>query len=104
MQHITELYKGNNLLPELLFITSYPPRECGIATYSQDLIRMLENKFSRSFVIKVCPLESENETHVYGDEIKYLLNVDQPDAFTNLAHSINEDDDIHIASDFQLAA
>jgi len=57
---------------------------------------MLENKFSRSFVIKVCPLESENETHVYGDEIKYLLNVDQPDAFTNLAHSINEDDDIHI--------
>ena len=24
-------------LPEILFITSYPPRECGIATYSQDL-------------------------------------------------------------------
>jgi hypothetical protein len=24
-------------LPEILFITSFPPRECGIATYSQDL-------------------------------------------------------------------
>ena len=26
---------------EILFITSYPPRECGIATYSQDLIKSL---------------------------------------------------------------
>ena len=24
-------------LPEIVFITSYPPRECGIATYTQDL-------------------------------------------------------------------
>ena len=28
-------------LPEVLFITSFPPRECGIATYSQDLIHAL---------------------------------------------------------------
>ncbi len=32
-------------LAEILVITSYPPRECGIATYSQDLIRALNNKF-----------------------------------------------------------
>ena len=35
-------------LPEILFITSYPPRVCGIATYSQDLIKALNNKFSNS--------------------------------------------------------
>ena len=32
-------------LPEILFVTSYPPRECGIATYSQDLIKALNNKY-----------------------------------------------------------
>jgi len=37
---------AKNKLPEILFITSYPPRECGIATYSQDLLKALNNKFS----------------------------------------------------------
>ena len=34
----------NGKLPEILFINSYPPRECGIATYSQDLVKALNNK------------------------------------------------------------
>jgi len=47
---------GNDLiLPEVLFITSYPPRVCGIATYSQDLITALNNKFSNSFPLEFVP-------------------------------------------------
>jgi len=51
--------------PEILFITSYPPRECGIATYSHDLVKALNKKFNQSFTISMCPLESENEKHNY---------------------------------------
>ena len=86
----------NNILPEILFITSYPPRECGIATYSQDLIKALNNKFGDSFLISICPLESDNEKHYYTDEIKYTLNTDIPDAFSILAKSINENKAIQI--------
>lgn len=32
-------------LSEVLFITTYPPRECGIATYTQDLIRSISKGF-----------------------------------------------------------
>ncbi|MFV5692141.1 glycosyltransferase [Flavobacterium sp. LT1R49] len=78
-----------NELPEILFITTYPPRECGIATYSQDLIKALHNKFKNSFKIKICPLESNNEQHAYNDAIKYILNTDHPNAFINLADQIN---------------
>ncbi|HEY4652960.1 MAG TPA: glycosyltransferase [Cyclobacteriaceae bacterium] len=86
----------DNKLPEILFITSYPPRECGIATYSQDLIKALNNKFNHSFIISICPLESENEKHVYTDEIKYILNTDHPDAFSRLAKTINDNADIRM--------
>lgn len=52
-------------LPEILFITSYPPRECGIATYSQDLITALNQKFDRSFSIKVSALAFGTESYNY---------------------------------------
>ncbi|MBK7446306.1 MAG: glycosyltransferase [Ignavibacteria bacterium] len=83
-------------LSEILFITSFPPRECGIATYSQDLIKALNNKFDLSFKIQICALESESEIHNYSEEIKYVLNTDIPDAFTELAKKINNDTDIRI--------
>lgn len=83
-------------LPEILFITTYPPRECGIATYSQDLIKALNNKFQNFFKIKICPLESNNEQHTYTDAIKYILNTDHPDVFISLADQINTNDNLQM--------
>ncbi len=82
--------------PGILIITSYPPRECGIATYSQDLIAALKGKFNDSFLISICAIESENEKHSYTIPIKYILNTDQPDAFTKLANKINKDNEISL--------
>lgn len=78
-------------LPEILFITSYPPRECGIAMYSQDLIKVLTKKFDHSFDFKICALESDTEQHTYAEPIKYLLNTTTAYAFQNLAATINAD-------------
>ena len=78
-------------LPEILFITTYPPRECGIATYSQDLIQSLNTKFSYSFSIKICALESKNENHNYPEEVKYVLNTNVAESFDNLATKIIAD-------------
>ena len=83
-------------LPQILFITSFPPRECGIATYSQDLIKALENKFNHSFGITICPLESTNEHYDYPEEIKFSLNIDKPKSFKRLAQQINQDVDIQV--------
>lgn len=76
-------------LPEILVITTYPPRECGIATYSQDLIFALNNKFSKSFNISIAALELENEHHIYSEAIYAVLETDNPKSYKALAQKIN---------------
>jgi hypothetical protein len=83
--------ESSNSLPEILFLTSYPPRECGKATYSKDLVEALKNKFQDSFKISICALESDTEKHSYGPKVKYNLNTDEPGSFAKLADKINQD-------------
>ena len=90
------IHEQTDTLPEILFVSSYPPRECGIATYSQDLIKVLKRKFRNSFKIKVCALESGTAEYDYPDEVKYKLDTSQVAGFHEIATSINKDSSIKI--------
>lgn len=79
---------------EVLFLTSYPPRECGIATYSQDLIRALNNKFDHSFSLKVCALENGDSKFKYPAEVEYTLNTALASEYARIACIINNDSQI----------
>lgn len=85
-----------NQLPEILFISSFPPRECGIATYTQDLITALNNKFGTSFNIKICAMESGKTTYQYADEVTFVLDTSDPLSFSENAHNINKNKHIKI--------
>ena len=81
-------------LPEILFITSYPPRECGIATYTQDLKNAIQEKFGHSFSLKVCALEAKESDFKYPAEVKYTLQTHEENGYTDLVHQINADKNI----------
>lgn len=83
-------------LPEILFMTSYPPRECGIATYSQDLLKALDNKFNDSFSLKVCALEAGPSNHAYPDEVEYVLDTEDAAEFIDLANAIMMDQQVKL--------
>ncbi|MDD4591077.1 MAG: glycosyltransferase [Parabacteroides sp.] len=83
-------------MKEIICLTTYPPRECGIATFSEDLIRAIETKFGESFSVKVCALESNSEQHVYDARVKYVFNTSRASDFECIAQKINEDEDIKI--------
>ncbi|MFA5329777.1 MAG: glycosyltransferase [Prolixibacteraceae bacterium] len=82
--------------PEILIISSYPPRECGIATYTQDLISSLNGKFSNSFSIKVCALETGDSKFLYPPEVCYSLNTSLASEYDKMAFNINNDPGIQI--------
>ncbi|MBE0647158.1 MAG: glycosyltransferase [Bacteroidales bacterium] len=84
------------ILPEILFITSYPPRVCGIATYSRDLITALNNKFENSFSVKVCALESGDVNYSYSDEVSHVLKTSVAADYEKLARMIHDEEQIKI--------
>ncbi len=76
-------------LPEVLFLTTYPPRECGIATYSEDLVTALNDKFKKSFHIKIAALQHAGDAYDYPHNVAYTLDTDQPESYQALAKDIN---------------
>src|SRR5690606_26977811 len=89
--------KKSNRLPKVLFLATYPPRECGIATYTNDLKNALENKFEHSFDIKICAINSAAEDHIYkSKDVESVLNTSEHQSFANLAAKINSDPDLEI--------
>lgn len=81
---------------EILMISSYPPRKCGIATYSQDLIRAIENKYNGGLSIKICALQKKETTLKYNNQVKFVLKTWVRKDYIRLAESINKDYNIGI--------
>ena len=79
-----------------MIITSYPPRECGIATYSQDLVKSINNKFSTSFSIKICALGADKVNYNYPKEVEFILDTSVELEYERTAESINKDTNIQI--------
>ncbi|HLP55043.1 MAG TPA: glycosyltransferase [Fluviicola sp.] len=83
------------MVPTIVFLTSYPPRECGIATFSQDLVQALNRQFNHSFVLKVAAVETEKAAS-YPKEVSYALNTNLKQSYTKLANTLNADPDISL--------
>ena len=80
---------------KILFVCSYPPRECGIATFSQDLIRTLKRCFGSTMDIEVCALENECcDANDYPEEVTYKIDAQELNSFFKVANKLNERDDI----------
>ncbi|WP_344830882.1 glycosyltransferase [Chryseobacterium ginsenosidimutans] len=81
---------------EIVFISTFPPKVCGIATYTQDLIKSFQSKFGESFGAIICPVETEEESYKYEENIEYSLNTSDAVSYLELATQINKNDNIRL--------
>jgi len=82
------------MLQEIVFLTTYPPQECGIATFSQDLVQSLNSKFRQSFDLRIAVLENGEEQIEFPKEVKYALNTADEQSYINLANVLNDNDEV----------
>ncbi|WP_100614390.1 glycosyltransferase [Confluentibacter citreus] len=84
-------------LPKVLILSTYPPRQCGIATYTQDLKNALDNTYENSFDTTICAVESNVERHTYEkDDVDLVLNTDDLQSFILISKMINADENIEL--------
>lgn len=80
--------------PKMLLVSSYPPRECGIATFSQDLARSIDSVFGCTLPIEVCALQNDRKKIVYNKEVAYELYTQDIHEYQRVADQVNERNDI----------
>ncbi|KYG82454.1 glycosyltransferase [Roseivirga echinicomitans] len=81
--------------PKILFISTFPPRECGIATFCQDLLNGLNSQFDQGFDFEVCALhEGKHEPNMYSKPVTHVLNTEDIRSYSTMADRINGDESI----------
>ena len=81
----------NSASDRVLVLTSYPPRVCGIATYTQDLVSALNRTFSAPVRYTICALEDVPVLRNYPQEVSHTLNTSDPDDHDRLAFEVAHD-------------
>ena len=89
------MYNGEILTqfkPTIVFLTTYPPRECGIATFTQDLLRSCKQNFGNEVRCKVAAFNvSLLDTYKYPHEVAWEIDQNSSKDYLKLAHDINAD-------------
>jgi glycosyltransferase involved in cell wall biosynthesis len=79
---------------ELLLISSFPERQCGIATFSEDFRNSLLEKFGGVLKINVCAIENEPVTSKLHDPITHILEAHNPSSYLKLGKNVNSNPNI----------
>lgn len=89
---------------KIIFLSTYPPTQCGIATYTQDTIKGIMDVYGNSISCEICELvksPKENPTQAF------TLNTNDKDDYARVAEEINNDELVklvHIQHEFGLFA
>jgi len=75
-------------VPRTLFLGSFPPRECGIATFTKDVVDSFDRAFHTSSEI-IAIDEPGGDVRQYGPEVVARLKQDSRESYADVAAIVN---------------
>src|SRR3989344_3626466 len=73
------------------FVSSFPPRECGIATFTKDIVDSIESKFNPKISCRITALnENLLATYNYGKNVQLQIDQDDRDSYLIAAEKLNK--------------
>jgi len=84
MKNLKKILKEKSRSLNGIYISSYVPRKCGIATYTKDLTKAINfiNPYSEAEIFALIKPEDKN---VYGPEVKFKINQYEIDTYIKAA-------------------
>jgi glycosyltransferase involved in cell wall biosynthesis len=84
---------------KVLYISTYPPRECGIATFTNDLIDAMDKKFNPVMGSEVLAMnDNEITPYNYRDKVGFEIEENKIRDYIDAARIINNRDEIKIVN------
>ncbi|RZL50161.1 MAG: glycosyltransferase [Pedobacter sp.] len=82
---------------KIAYISTYPPRECGLATFNSNLIKALNANFNDQPLVETSMVIAMNNSddvaeYDYPKEVKFIIRQNNQDDYTEAANFINESD------------
>lgn len=94
--------KALNQLQKIVFVSTFPPTQCGIATFTEDIIQALSGIYGRSISCEIAEITFDGKSHTSS---AFHLPSKDLNAYERVAHEINADADVklvHIQHEFGL--
>ncbi|OYT54799.1 MAG: hypothetical protein B6U72_01655 [Candidatus Altiarchaeales archaeon ex4484_2] len=81
----------------ILYMGTYPPRECGIATFTKDLAKAMNEKFNLGTKSRILAINND-ETSIYNypGEVIFQVNDTDVQGYIEIAKKINETKNIKL--------
>ncbi|MCK5442488.1 MAG: glycosyltransferase, partial [Maribacter sp.] len=79
---------------KMIIVSSYPPRECGLATFSNDIVNAVARMFGNTLPIEICALQNSETQFKYSSEVTHILSTSLLQEYRRVAEKINERNDI----------
>ena len=84
------------LRKKILFISTFPPKKCGIASFTNDLIHSINCKGIPRIIIEACALDKQSNSLLYQYPVSSIMNARDLDSCIEAAVAINEDKDVKL--------
>lgn len=81
---------------KILFISTFPPVKCGIASFTQDLIHSIEPEIGDNYLVNVCAIDKKPVADSYRFPVTMVMNSYDLDSCLETADLINKDKSIEL--------
>ncbi len=87
---------GNFPYSKICFLGNFPPKECGIATFTNHLSTAMDKHWNPKLKSKVIAISDEESFYNYNKKVIHQVSKNDIEHYIEVAKRINESDDIKI--------